>query len=116
MRELGEPERGSAHAAHVWTRRHRCGCARVVGARGWLRLTSNLVGVQTARVRPDAQSGDWRRELVRPYGAIRGGADRLVAALAVELDRVSKRYAIGERRGVFAAPWRKRHSILAVRE
>jgi len=39
-----------------------------------------------------------------------------VAALAVELDRVSKRYAIGERRGVFAAPWRKRHSILAVRE
>jgi ABC-type polysaccharide/polyol phosphate transport system ATPase subunit len=39
-----------------------------------------------------------------------------VAALAVELDRVSKRYAVGERRGAFAAPWRRRPSLWALRE
>ena len=39
-----------------------------------------------------------------------------MAALAVELDRVTKRYAINEPRGLWAAPWRKRPSILAVRD
>jgi ABC-type polysaccharide/polyol phosphate transport system ATPase subunit len=37
-------------------------------------------------------------------------------ALAVELDRVSKRYAVGERRGALAAPWRQRASLWALRE
>jgi ABC-type polysaccharide/polyol phosphate transport system ATPase subunit len=37
-------------------------------------------------------------------------------ALAVELDRVSKRYAVGERRGALAAPWRQRPSLWALRE
>jgi ABC-type polysaccharide/polyol phosphate transport system ATPase subunit len=35
--------------------------------------------------------------------------------LAVALDRVSKRYAVGDRRGVFA-PWRKRQTLWALRE
>jgi ABC-type polysaccharide/polyol phosphate transport system ATPase subunit len=39
-----------------------------------------------------------------------------VARLAVELDRVSKRYAVGERRGALAAPWRPRQSLWALRE
>lgn len=36
--------------------------------------------------------------------------------LAVELDAVSKRYHVGERRGALAPPWRKRDSIWAVRD
>jgi lipopolysaccharide transport system ATP-binding protein len=39
-----------------------------------------------------------------------------VARLAVELDRVSKRYAVGERRGALSAPWRPRQSLWALRE
>jgi homopolymeric O-antigen transport system ATP-binding protein len=37
-------------------------------------------------------------------------------ALAVELDRVSKRYAVGERPGMLGVPWRRRKSIWAVRD
>lgn len=40
-----------------------------------------------------------------------------MAAFAVELDRVSKRYSAGERRGLFAAPWSpSREAVWAVRE
>jgi lipopolysaccharide transport system ATP-binding protein len=39
-----------------------------------------------------------------------------VALLAVELDRVSKRYAVGERRGALASPWRPRQSLWALRQ
>jgi homopolymeric O-antigen transport system ATP-binding protein len=39
-----------------------------------------------------------------------------VAAFAVELDHVSKRYAVGDRRGLFVAPWREHSTVWAVRD
>ena len=39
-----------------------------------------------------------------------------MAAFAVELDRVSKRYTVGERGGLLSAPWRQRSAVWAVRD
>jgi ABC-type polysaccharide/polyol phosphate transport system ATPase subunit len=40
----------------------------------------------------------------------------LTSAAAVELDQVSKRYAVGDQRGVLAPPWRARQTVWAIRD